>query len=71
MNTTNARHTPRPWTAVQDQYPLSLNRWLVEKRNGLHKAFIAEVYASPEHVGGEQWQGTKEANGDSCGERVE
>jgi hypothetical protein len=42
-----AQYTPGPWQAVLDPCPTTKNRWLVEKRDGRWKTFIAEVYADP------------------------
>lgn len=56
------QYTPGPWSAVKDPCPTTVNRWLVEKRNQGWKTFIAEVHGDPDHQGGPEWQGTKEAN---------
>lgn len=45
-----------------DPCPTTQNRWLVEKRANGWKTFIAEVYGDPDHQGGKEWQGSREAN---------
>jgi len=59
--------TPGWWTAVRDRYYDRFDppreRWLIEKRTGGYKTLIVgDVYADPDHIGGPEFQGTKEGN---------
>lgn len=60
---TTANHTPGPWKADKNLNPNYSENWYVEIRHSGYKEVIcSHVGGMPDHPGGKDFQGTKEAN---------